>query len=962
MTQQAPPEHDSPTGDAPRGRSGERADALVLVLAVLMELTRTIGSALVKAVVTPVRGLRRGASEQLVPAARASGGWARRVAIPTVVSEARRTWWWSTGVALPGVRRRFTRRPGAAAPEPDAQPTPRSLGAPALRRTADSVGRATAQTSRRVTAVAGRTAHALRGEPSRREAKPEAPPSRRKALAFAPSTLPPLREDRRPWVVKAAGVSVGALAGILGLVLVAAAVVPRVGEELQSSMDVALALPEDARLSTLSERSYVYAADGSLLTVLHDEIDREYVPFERIPKRVWLTVLAAEDKRFFEHEGYDLEGIARATFANLRARNVEQGGSTITQQLAKMNFVGDEVTLERKFDELFYAMALEKRYVKSKLLERYLNQVYFGSGAYGIQAAAQEYFRSGVQKLRIDQTAMLAAIVRSPIFLNPRVNPDEVKARRDAILVEMGDSGLLRPNKLKQLLAQPLRVRKARNTIVREPFVVEMVKRELFSNPRFGATREERIERLFSGGLEIHTTIEPLRQEQARAAIEARYPGSPGPTAAIASVDPRNGKILAAARGREFNDDKFDLATQGRRQPGSAFKTFVLAEALRQGFPEGMTLSASSPQEYQLPGELWTVSNYGGASYGDLDLRQATYQSANTFYAQLVQLVGFDNAVSLARELGVNIGAAFGGPEFRGPSLVLGGLRYGVTPLEMASAYGTFANNGEYVKPYLIDNVVRDKRVILKHESRSRQVLPSAVNATLVDILEGNVQSGTGTAAAISGWPVAGKTGTTQNQWDAWFVGFTPIMSTAVWVGYPEGQIVMPGATGGGFAAPLWQDYMSEVLQNREPRQWPEPDGSVEDVFADEFVTVPDVRYGSSGDAFYALSQARLVASQVTVDSAEPVGTVLWQSPEPGASLHPGESVSIGVSDGTPPPPPKPKKPANDDQADEPQNGDDAPADEAPADEPPADEPPADEGGGGNGGGGNGGGGGGAGG
>ena len=788
------------------------------------------------------------------------------------------------------------------------------------------IGRATValrtETRRATTALKQRPP---RQAPPRRDMQP-APQAHQRVGESAPwslrpgsdrretAWLPPLRErttEERPWLVRAAAFAAATLAGLAAVFVVAVALLPRVFGYAATAADAELILPDDTAFDSLAQRSRVYAADGSLLAILHGEEDRNPVSLKKMPDHMWQAVVAEEDRKFFEHDGYDLTGIARAALANLEAGGVEQGGSTISQQVARMNFeeVGLEQSIERKFKEVVYAMALERKFEKEEILDRYLNQVYFGAGAYGVQAASEEFFDKNVADITVDEAALLSALISSPSSYNPRVNPEAARAQRNHVLLSMANVGYISKSEAAKYTKAELQIAPPSDGTLRQPSIIEAVMREIKRNPLFGATEQEREDNLFNGGLRITTTIDPELQKLAEDVVEDNF-SDDGPTAAIGSVDPLTGAIKAAASSKKYNNDNFNLALQGRRQPGSAFKPFVMAEALRQGFSPGTTLSGKSPLLIPMPGEDWAIENFGGASYGNMDMRTATMKSVNTYYAQLIELVGADKTIEMAERMGINGKAAFG--DDVNPSIVLGGLTYGVTPVEMASAYGTFANNGVHIEPYLIAEVKRGGEDILKREAQKTQVLDPAVNAVAVDLLRGTV-SGGGTApiAALPNFPVAGKTGTAQNGWDAWFVGTTPVLSTAVWVGHPEGQIVMYGATGGRFAAPSWKEFMSAALADVEPTDFPEAD---EAEFVGKTVNVPDVAGMGSTEALAELAEVKLIGAIQGQPSDAPVGTVIWVSPSDQAQV--GTTVYVGVSTGQPEPPPQPEPeepPENDD-------------------------------------------------
>jgi penicillin-binding protein 1A len=584
-------------------------------------------------------------------------------------------------------------------------------------------------------------------------------------------------------------------------------------------------IPDEVELGDLAQRSVIYAADGTELAVLHDEVDRRTVPLAEIPEHVRQAVLVAEDRRFYEHRGYDVAGIGRALLANLRAGGVAQGGSTITQQLAKTNVVGAERSLQRKLDELRYAIALERDHTKDELLERYLNQVYFGSGAYGIAAAAEEFFRVDPVDLDIHQAALLAGLIRSPGGLDPRTNAEGARGVRDTVLAGMADEGVLDPAEAEAARARPVEVAPPLERTSDDPYVVEAVKRAFFDDPAFGATRQDRVNLLLTGGLEVHTTIDPGLQRAAEDIIAAHLADAEGPTAAIATVDPRNGHVLAVASGADFADEQYDLAMQGRRQPGSAFKPFVLAAALEDGFGLQDRFSGTSPTYFDVQG--WTredggVRNFGDASLGEVDLRTAMVRSVNTAFAELILEVGHVRVAGLADAMGIDTGAALGPGD--GPAIALGGLGQGVTALEMASAYGVFGHAGHHVEPVLVARVVDRSGREVTPDPQVRRALSPEVNAAMVDVLRDVVRRGTGAAAALPGWDVAGKTGTTQQSADAWFVATTPVRATAVWVGHPEGQVPMRGMTGGGVPARIWRAFAEVAHAGLGPTPFPDAD------------------------------------------------------------------------------------------------------------------------------------------
>jgi penicillin-binding protein 1A len=451
-----------------------------------------------------------------------------------------------------------------------------------------------------------------------------------------------------------------------------------------------------------------------------------------------------------------------------------------------------------------------------------------------------------------------------------------------------------------------------RDNIHREPYIVEAVKQEFFNNPAFGDTKAERIDRLFTGGLTITTTIDPELQDTAERLVRQHFPNRDGVTAAIATVDPRDGRVLAAAFGREFDREQFNLALQGRRQPGSAFKPFVMTAALERGLPPDLPVEGRNRtrmgHDVLEDDETWVtkgVRNYADRSYSGLDMTEALQRSVNTAFAQLGLLVGIDRVQDVTDRLGISERAYQNrnGRVLSNPSISLGGLERGVSPLEMASAYGVFAAGGERVQPHVIAEVKdRHGEVIYEADHAAEEAVEPAIAAEMREAMRGVVTGGTGTAAAIEGWPVAGKTGTTQRNRDVWFVGYTPVLSTAVWVGHPSEDVQLRGMSSSGTAAPLWADFMRRALRDREPTDYPEPDEGELDGDVDEEVEIPSVRGVGASEAVSTLTSAGLVAQTTsTYSDAVAEGVVVWQSPNPGGTADFGSTVHLGVSVGPAP-------------------------------------------------------------
>jgi penicillin-binding protein 1A len=560
------------------------------------------------------------------------------------------------------------------------------------------------------------------------------------------------------------------------------------------------------------ENSEVFAADGSRLGFIDADIVRERVELKEIPKSLQEATIAIEDENFYEHDGVDVSAIVRAAVENVEAGEIEQGASTITQQLVRNLYIKEpEDTVERKLHEAQMAMDYEDRYTKREILEQYLNTATYGTNggdtAVGVEAAAQVYFNKHVSKLTTKESALLAGLPQAPSQYNPFINADRATQRRNLVLDAMRDQGYIDEAQYSKLVPSVLGLQRGtRYDEIREQYFFDYVQQELID--KYG-TDTVRL-----GGLKVYTTIEPELQELAREAIAANYV-PPGAAAALVSTDTHTGEIKAMASSSTYDDSQFNLAAQGERQPGSAFKPFALTAAVDQGIDPDSTF-------YPAPGTItlnpcdgcppWTVS--GGGS-GATSLRTATAQSINVVYAQLVLDIGPDSMVEMAEKMGIT--AELGGY----PAEVLGGLTRGVSVLQMSNAFGTLSNGGVHKEPTAIRRVeFQDGEVDEPNPKAGERVISDGVAYEVADVMKGALESGTAAGKGI-GCPASGKTGTTEEQSDVWFVGYTPHISTAVWMGNPDVRTPMPGY-GGDMAAPIWQDYM--MVAATEPcDDFPEP-------------------------------------------------------------------------------------------------------------------------------------------
>ncbi len=572
---------------------------------------------------------------------------------------------------------------------------------------------------------------------------------------------------------------------------------------------------EDPGIGAGGLTSTVYAADGSVLTEWHAEEDRVLVTYDELPKHLIDAVVAIEDRRFWIHNGVDVRAVARATVENIEANDIVQGGSTITQQYVKNVLLSDDVTFERKAEEIGLALQLEETLTKIEIFERYANTIFIGESAYGLGAAAKRYFGKNVSALTLGESALLAGVIAAPSALNPYDHLDASLQRRQVVLDIMVELGWVDASLAIVAAAEPVALApRGESDRMRFPYFTDEVRRSLLENPALGDTPEDRWHTITAGGLRVFTTLRPDVQQAAETAIESVVsPG--GPSAALVAVDPRNGHVLAIVGGRDFYDTadpiaQFNLATQGRRQPGSAFKPFALAAALEAGVTLDSTWPGGRSATIQTDVGPWVVNNHEEAFYPGLTLQEATVFSVNVPYAYLIDWIGAERVVSTAHAAGITSDLV------ATPTIVLGSQD--VTVFEMASAYSTFAAGGIHVAPVLVTRVESaDGTVLFEHVPTFSRVLDASVVDQVTATLSEAVRCGTGQQAKI-GRPVAGKTGTTEANHDAWFVGYTPEISAAVWVGYAEGNraLMAPDTpytiTGGTWPAQIWSRFAISAL------------------------------------------------------------------------------------------------------------------------------------------------------
>jgi len=580
-------------------------------------------------------------------------------------------------------------------------------------------------------------------------------------------------------------------------------------------------------LRPLSQRSVVYARDGSVLAVLHAEENRVPVKLAEVPPHVVKAVLDIEDDRFYQHGGIDLRSLGRALVTNVSAGGVRQGGSTITQQLVKIALLSPKQDLHRKLKEAVLAIRLEQKMSKHEILERYLNTVYFGNGAYGVEAAAERYYGVKVGQLTMGQATMLAGLIRNPVGYDPFRFPDQAKARRSEVVRRMRQLGDLAPDTAAGIEGEPLPTKAADQAAERLDYFVDKVKQQLLNDSAYlGGTAKDRYQEVFSGGLSIHTTLDPHYQQLAQDKIKAILPDTQGRyTAALVSMDPRDGAVRALVGGPGFEQAQYNIVTDGARQPGSSFKAFTLMAALEQGHSPNDTIDGTSPCSIPNPGgrpNPYVPGNFEGEAGGVMTITDATVHSVNCAYARLEQVVGARTVVDVAHRMGIThkLQAI--------PSLTLG--TEVVSPLEMVTAYATLAADGERNDPYFVESVQdRNGKTVFRFKPKPKRVVAAQNARVETQVLQQVVQRGTAVRAQVDGHQVAAKTGTADEYHDAWLVGYTPQLATAAWMGSPTGEVPMLNVggirvQGGSYPAQIWGAYMNAVLTGQPSIPFPQPD------------------------------------------------------------------------------------------------------------------------------------------
>ena len=617
-------------------------------------------------------------------------------------------------------------------------------------------------------------------------------------------------------VLATAFIAYGAVQGVLGVI----------DEWLTDLPSV-----ENSDKFNYTRKTKVYAADSTtLLAELYLE-DREPVATEQISPYVLEGTVATEDERFYEHNGVDPQGIARALFVNLKGGELE-GASTITMQFIRNTILEDEATeisLERKVKEAQLAINLEKVYTKEQILTMYLNTINYGDGAYGIEAASKNYFSKSALDLTIAEAATLIGIPQSPTYLNPKTNPESCLERRNLVLSRMLGYGTISEEEYNAAKEEPLTLNPkpadAVDGIYAYPYYTSYIQELLFSEEaaeKFSLTKEQ----ILTGGLTIITSLDVGLQQKAEMAAQQQYDSMDSDIAlALTCVDPQTGYIKAMIGGKDFYSSHWNLATQAKRQPGSSFKAFTLVTAIEQGINPNTMIDCSSP--VVVPGyESHPFSNYGGAQQGVRSIQSATAASSNTGFIRLSQKTGVSEVIKTAHRMGIT-------SEIEDvPASVLGSA--GISNLEMANAYAVLAAEGTRHEPVAISSITSwTGEILYQHADVSAKVLTPEVAYATTKVLKTVISGGTGTSAALpSGQPAAGKTGTSEHDRDKWFVGYTPQLCTAVWIGYPEEERSVGSSL---LATHCWRNFMSMALEGYQYQDFTQQkDPPYENVFNKE--------------------------------------------------------------------------------------------------------------------------------
>lgn len=569
-----------------------------------------------------------------------------------------------------------------------------------------------------------------------------------------------------------------------------------------------LEIPDVKQLESYRPKSStrLYSDDGTLFAELYVE-KRVPIPLTDMPKHLRLAFVAIEDVRFYKHFGVDIRGIGRAFVRNLMKKGIQEGASTITQQLARNLYLTPQKTYKRKIEEAILAIQIERTYSKDEILNMYLNLIYLGEGAHGVEAAAYTYFHKKAKDLNLEESAMLAALTKSPSRLSPYKNAARTVERRNLVLKKMYEAGFIDKTSYARAVQTTLAIAPFKAYEKRTGYFTEYVKQVL----------EEYVEHaqdVFTSGFNVKTTMNLKMVQYAYEAIEKgmeaykkRHPGAQEiPEVALVAIEVKTGELKVIVGGKDFSQSPYNRAVQAKRQPGSSFKPIIYLTALEQGFTPNSTLQ-DSPLSYTNPytGVGWNPKNYGNQYHGEVTLRKALELSLNTATIRLLESVGLENVIDMAKQLHIT-------SKFE-PNLSLALGTTEIAPIELANAYATFARGGAYIQPISVRAITTmDGEARYREEAVEEPVVTPEVAYTLVDVMKGVVKHGTGAKASKMPYYLAGKTGTTDDFRDAWFIGFSPNLLCAVWVGFDKKTNLGAKEAGGTAALPIWIDFMTKAL------------------------------------------------------------------------------------------------------------------------------------------------------
>lgn len=708
--------------------------------------------------------------------------------------------------------------------------------------------------------------------------------------------------------------ALGAIAAMLAVTVAFTGIGAAAGFAMVSGWLTDLPDLDDPNAFKVAQTTRIYSADNKLIANLYME-NRQIVELDGISPYLQHATVAVEDERFYTHNGFDAVGIVRAFVMNLVAGGVEEGASTITQQYIRNTILADErydISYRRKAREAYLAYELEQRVSKDEVLGMYLNTVYFGEGAYGAEAASLTYFNKHANELTIAEAALLAGVVNSPSTLSPYDNAEGAVSRRQWVLSKMHEQEYITDEEYEAAKVEDLHLERAEQLdeqgVYSAPYFVAHVKKLL--QDEYGTSL------VFQGGLTVHTTLDTTMQDQAEAACRKYMDRDTDPDYALVAIEPQTGDIKALVGGRDWDTNKFNFATQAKRQPGSSFKMFTLVTALKQGMPPSRKINSTSPAIIKTGGTPWRVT---GGGNGYITLQQATVGSVNAAYARLIAEMGAEPVVETAHDMGIKSDVQ---PFL---SITLGSQE--VTPLEMASAYSTLANEGTNMPPVAITRIEDSSgETIYEAEYKGTEAISPSIAYATTQILKGVISGGTARRAYI-GRPAAGKTGTTQDYRDAWFCGYTPQLACSVWMGYtPEKPMRnVHGITvfGGTFPAQIWAEFMKNALADKpvlDFKSAPAPKYTWKDEWDIPEIEVPDFTGMTQAAAIALINELFTeyeeepkieIAQAYSPDIA--AGLVMSQTPAAGTTISPVDAISIVISKGkdpnAPPPPPEPPTP-----------------------------------------------------